>query len=148
MTRITRRIGVFLLAALFLAPAALAQGNMGQQQPAPPPDVEVEDAELETVASVFLEIRQLQQSFAQRAQQAGNQQEAMQLRQQFQQEVTQTINAEEDITQQRFSDIMRAAQADSTLAQRISQAVQSAAQSQMPQDSTGGGPSEEDGGNR
>jgi hypothetical protein len=144
----TRRIGVFLLAALFLAPAAFAQGNMGQQQPPPPPDVEVSDAELETVASVFLEIRQLQQSFTQRAQQASNQQEAMQLRQEFQQEVTQTINAEEDITQQRFSNIMRAAQADSTLAQRINQAVQSAAQAQMQQDSTEGDGSEEDGGGR
>lgn len=148
MTRMTRRIGLFLLAALFFAPAALAQGNMGQQQPAPPPDVEVSDAEMETVASVFLEIRQIQQSFAQRAQQAQNQQETMQLRQQFQQQVSQTIQAEEDITQQRFSNIMRAAQADSSLAQRISQAVQSAAQSQMQQDSTEGGESEEDGGNR
>jgi len=146
MTRITHRIGVFLLAALFLAPAALAQGNMGQQPP-PPPDVEVSDAELETVAGVFLEIRQLQQSFAQRAQQAGNQQEAMQLRQQFQQEVTQIINAEEDITQQRFSDVMRAAQADSTLAQRISQAVQTAAQAQG-QDSIEGNGSDDDSGGR
>jgi hypothetical protein len=119
---------------------------MGQQQP--PPDVDVSDAELETVASVFLEIQQLQQSFAQRAQQAGNQQEAMQLRQEVQQEVTQTINAEEDITQQRFSNIMRAAQADSTLAQRISQAVQSAAQAQMQQDSTEGDGSGDDGGGR
>ena len=148
MTRLTRRIGIVLLAALFVAPAAFAQGNMGQQPAPPPPDVEVSDAELETVANVFLEIQQLQQSFAQRAQQAGNQQEAMQLRQEFQQEVTRTINDEEDITQQRFSNIMRAAQADSTLAQRISQAVQSAAQSQMQQDSTEGGESEEDGGDR
>ena len=143
MTRMTHRIGLFLIAALLFAPAALAQGNMGQQQPAPPPDVEVDDAELETVASVFLEIQQLQQSYAQRAQQAQNQQETMQLRQQFQQEVTQKIQAEEDITQQRFSNIMRAAQADSTLAQRISTAVQTAAQSQMQ-----GQGSEEDGGNR
>ena len=143
MTRMTRRIGLFLLAALFLAPAALAQGNMGQQQPAPPPDVEVSDAELETVASVFLEIQQLQQSYAQRAQQAQNQQETMQLRQQFQQEVTQKINAEEDITPQRFGTIMRAAQADSTLAQRISTAVQAAAQTQSEGDSSG-----EDGGNQ
>jgi hypothetical protein len=142
MTRITRRIGLVLLAALFFAPAAFAQGNTGQQQPAPPPNVEVTDAELATVANVFLEIRQLQQSFAQRAQQAENQQETMQLRQQFQQEVAQTIEAEEEITQQRFTTIMRAAQADSTLAQRISTAVQSAAQAQQG-DSTGNNGSEE-----
>jgi hypothetical protein len=66
----------------------------------------------------------------------------MQLRQQFQQEVAQTIEAEEEITQQRFTTTMRAAQADSTLAQRISTAVQSAAQAQQG-DSTGNNGSEE-----
>lgn len=136
-----------MLAALFFAPAALAQGTMGQQQ-APPPDVEVSDTELQTVASVFLDIQQLQQSYMPRMQQAQNRQEAMQLRQEFQQEVTETINAEEDITPQRFGTIMRAAQADSTLAQRISTAVQSARQQQMQQDSTGGNGSNDDGGGR
>lgn len=134
MTRFTRRIGIFLLAALFLAPAALAQGNMGQQQPPPPPEVDVSDDELETVASVFIEIQALQQSYMPRMQQAEDQEEAMQLRQEFQQEVTEKIDAEEDITPERFGNIMRAAQADSTLAERITTAVES-----VRQEEEGGG---------
>jgi len=126
MTRIVRRIGLFVLAAFLLAPAALAQGNQQGQQPAPAPDVEVSDAELETVASIYLEIATLQQTYRPKMQQAQNQQEAMKLRQEFQQKVTQKIEAEEDITPQRFGTIMRAAQADTTLQKRIGAAIESA----------------------
>lgn len=131
-----RRIGLFLVAALFLAPTVLAQGNQ-QQPPQPPPDIEVSDAELETVAGVFLQIQAIQQRYAPKMQQAENQQQAMKMRQEFQQKVTQTIEETEDITPQRFSTIMRAAQADSSLGQRIGQAVQTARQDSM--NGNGGG---------
>ena len=124
------RIGLFLVAALLLAPATLAQGNQ-QQTPQPPPDVEVSDAELETIAGVFLQIRAIQQEYVPKMQQAQNQQAAMKMRQEFQQKVAQTIQETEDITPQRFRTVMQAAQADSTLGKRIGQAVQSARQDSM-----------------
>ena len=125
-----RRIGIFLAAALLLAPAALAQGNQ-QQTPQPPSNVDVSDAELETIAGVVLQIQSIQQSYAPKMKQAENQQQAMKMRKEFQQKITQTIQQTEDISPQRFSTIMRAAQADSTLGQRIGQAVQSARQDSM-----------------
>lgn len=139
MTRLTRRIGIFLIAALFLAPAALAQGNPGQ--PPPPPDVEVSDAEIETIAQVVLQLQSLQREYAPKMQQAQNQQEQMEVRQAFQKEMVQQIQSAEDITPQRFNNVMRAAQADSTLGKRIGDAVQTARQ-----DSMGSGPG--NGGNR
>ena len=135
MTRFTRRIGIFMLAALLFAPAAVAQGNQqGQGQPAPPPDVEVSDAELETIAQVVLELQALQRTYAPKMKQAQNRQEQMQVRKEFMQDMRQELQSAEDITPQRFNNVMRAAQADSTLSNRIGQAVQTARQ-----DSMGGG---------
>ncbi|NBB72764.1 MAG: DUF4168 domain-containing protein [Bacteroidetes bacterium] len=136
MTRFTRRIGIFMLAALFLAPAALAQ--TGQQgQPAPPPDVEVSDTELETIAQVVVELQALQRTYAPKMKQAENRQQQMQVRKQFQQEMTQKLQSADGITPQRFGTVMRAARADSTLSNRIGQAVQTARQDGM-NDGSGG----------
>jgi hypothetical protein len=114
-----------MLAALLFAPAALAQGNQGAP---PPPDVEVGDAEIETIAQVVLDLQALQQTYMPKMQQAENQQEQMKLRRAFQQEMVQTIESKEGITPERFSNVMRAAQADSTLNNRIGSAVESARQ--------------------
>lgn len=126
MTRLARCTALFMLAALLFAPAALAQGNQGA--PPPPPDVEVGDTELETIAQVVLDLQALQQSYMPKMQQAENQQEQMKLRRAFQQEMVQTIESQEGITPKRFSTVMRAAQADSTLSGRIGSAVESARQ--------------------
>jgi hypothetical protein len=116
-----------MLAALLFAPAALAQqGNQGA--PPPPPDVEVGDAELETIAQLVLDLQVLQQSYVPKMQQAENQQEQMKVRRAFQQEMVQTIESQEGITPQRFGTVMRAAQADSTLNNRIGSAIESARQ--------------------
>lgn len=141
MTRLTRRIGILTLVALFLAPAALAQGNQQSQQgqPAPPPDVEVNDAELETIAEVVLEIQALQQTYMPKMKQAQNRQEQMKVRKAFMQEMTQKLQSTEGITPQRFNNVMRAAQADSTLSNRIGAAVQSARQDNMNGGSGGNG---------
>lgn len=126
MTRIIHRIGLFALVALFLAPAALAQGNQGQQQVPPAPDVEVSDAELETVASVLLDIEALQMEYRPKMEQAEGQEEMQALQMEFQQEMTEKLEAEEDITLQRFNTIMQAARADQELQQRIIAAVETA----------------------
>jgi len=136
MTRFTRRIGIFMLAALFLAPTALAQGGQ-QGQPAPPPDVEVSDAELDTIAEVVLDLQALQQTYAPKMKQAQNREQQMQVRNQFQQEMTQKLQSADGITPERFGTVMRAARADSTLSDRIGQAVQSARQDSMSSGSGG-----------
>lgn len=125
MSRILRRIALFTLVALFLAPAALAQGT---QPPVPDADVDVEvsDDELETLAAVFLEIEALQMEYGPKMQEAENQEAAREVQVEFQQKVTETIEAEDDITPQRFSTIMRAAQTDEALRTRISDAVETA----------------------
>ncbi len=123
MTRIIRRIALFALVALFFASPALAQG----EQP-PAPDVEVSDAELETLAAVFLEIEALQMEYGPKMQEAENQEEAREVQIEFQQKVTETIEAEEDITPQRFGTIIRAAQVDEELRNRITEAVETARQ--------------------
>ena len=137
MNRTLRRIGLFLVAALLLAPAAMAQGNQ-QQMPPPPEDLEVSDAELDTVVGVLLQIQAIQQNYAPKMQQAEDQQQAMQVRQEFQQQVSQTIQETEDISPERFNTVMRAAQSDSTLGQRIGQAVQQAQQDSMGTGNGGG----------
>lgn len=127
MIRFFRRIALAVLIALFLAPAALAQGNQGEQPPPPPaPDVEVSDAELETVAGVLLEIQALQVKYRPKMDQAENQEEAQQVQMEFRQEMTEKLEAEEDITPQRFGTIMRAAQADKELQDRITSAMATA----------------------
>lgn len=127
MIRFFRRIALAVLIALFLAPAALAQGNQGEQPPPPPaPDVEVSDAELETVAGVLLEIQALQVKYRPKMEQAENQEEAQQVQMEFRQEMTEKLEAEEDITPQRFGTIMRAAQADKELQDRITSAMATA----------------------
>lgn len=128
MNRIIRRIGIFVLAAFFLAPAALAQGNQGQQPPPPQPapDVEVNDAELKTVAETYLEIETLQKEYGPKMQGAEDQTEAQQIQTEFQQKVTEKLEAKEDITPQRFGTIMRAAQADEELQNQLLAAIQEA----------------------
>ncbi len=130
MKRFTRRIGLFVLAAMLLAPAALAQGNQQQQPQRPPaPEVEVDDDELQTVAGVYLEVESIQSDYLpqmRQAQQNQNQQKFMQLRQEFQQKVNTKLEAEENITPDRFNKIMRAAQADEELRNRLTSAIESA----------------------
>lgn len=132
MTRTIRRIGLFAFLALFLAPAALAQGNQGpppppqMQQQQPPPDIEVSDDEMATVAAVFLDIEALQMEYRPQVEQAEGQEEIQALQMEFQQEVITKIEDQEDITPQRFDQIMRAAQTDESLQNRISSAVESA----------------------
>lgn len=141
MKRLTRRIGLFVLAALLMAPAALAQGNQQQQQQRPPaPEVDVNDAELKTVATAYLKVEKIQSNYMpqmRQAQQNQNRKKFMQLRQEFQQEVNTKLEAEENITPDRFNKIMRAAQADQELRNRLTSAIETARQNNSP-DSTGG----------
>lgn len=130
MTRFIHRIGLFVLAALFLAPVAMAQDQQQppQQPPAqqPAPDVEVSEGELETIADMLLEVEALQLSYQPKVEQAESQEEAQELQMEFQQEVTEKIEANEDITPERFDEIMRAAQADEELREEITAAVENA----------------------
>lgn len=117
------RIGLFALAALLLAPAALAQGNQ-QQQPAP--NVDVSANEIQTVAEVAVAINQIRARYIpklKQAQQAKNKQQAMKLQRQYQQEVGKAIQEKEGISPKRFSTIMRAAQTDTTLQNKLKTAI-------------------------
>lgn len=138
MKRITRRIGLFALVTLLLAPAAWAQGQQQQQQRPPAPEVEVDDNELQTVADVYLEIETIQSEYRPKMQQAEGQEQLQQLRMEFQQEVNTKLQEEEEITPDRFNKIMRAAQADKELQGRLMSAIEEARGSESGDTTSGG----------
>lgn len=119
-----KRLGLTFLLMLFLAPVAFGQGAPPQQQEAP--NVEVNDDELETIAEVYVQIEAVQQEYRPEFQQAETEEEAQQLRSQLQQEVNQVIEAEEDVTVERYDKVIRAAQADPELGNKLIAAIEAA----------------------
>ncbi len=113
-----RTFSLLVVAALFAAPAAF-----GQVQPPPqqqqPPDIEVTEAQLDAVADVYVEVAAIQAEYRQQFQAAENPEEANQLQAQMQQEMTQAIEENEEVDVETYDQIIRAAQVDEELRERL-----------------------------
>lgn len=114
-----RRASLLVLAASLIAPVALAQD---QQQP--DPQVEVSDEEAQNVAKLVLDIGDVRKEYQDRLTETDGSEEARAIQQEMNDEINQTIEDSEEITTERYDNIMRAAQADDELKQRIMTEVQ------------------------
>ncbi len=116
-----RSLGLLVLASLLMVPAALAQG---QQPPQQAPEVDVDEEEIQTVAELYVEIEEIRQSYQPRFQEMEDPQEAQELQQELRAEIDQAIQEEEDMTAERYDEIIRAAQVDEELRNQILAAIE------------------------
>lgn len=111
-----QRAGLLALAASLLAPAALAQNQQPEQ---PAPQVELSDQEVQMVAELAVDIGDVRAQYRRRLQEAGGSEDARALQEEMQNEITQVIEDFDGVTTERYDNVMRAAQADEELKQRI-----------------------------
>lgn len=110
-----QRAGLLALVASLVVPAVLAQGQQPQQ---PAPQVELSDREVQMVAELAVDIEDVRTEYRSRLQDGGSE-DARALQKEMQSEITQTIEDFDGMTPERYDNVMRAAQADDELKQRI-----------------------------
>ncbi len=111
-----QRAGLLALVASLIVPAALAQNQQPEQ---PAPEVELSDEEVQMVAELAVDIGDVRSEYRSRLQDAGASEDARALQEEMQNEITQIIEDFDGLTPERYDNIMRAAQADDELKQRI-----------------------------
>ncbi len=111
-----QRAGLLALAASLIVPAALAQSQQPEQSA---PQVELSDEDVQMVAELAVDIGDVRAEYRNRLQDAGGSEDARALQEEMQNEITQTIDDFDGLTPERYENIMRAAQADDELKQRI-----------------------------
>jgi len=112
---------VLALAVPLFAPAALAESQQQapQQQQQPGPDVEVTDDEVDQVAEVLISIEEVQAEYQQQLRDAENRETAQSIQQEMSDEIDQTIESHDDLSVDRYDEIIRAAQRDTELKEQI-----------------------------
>jgi len=116
-----RRAGLLALAASLIAPAALAQDQQPQR---PAPKVDVSDEEAQNVAKLVINIGDIRTEYQSRLQEADGPDNVRAVQQEMKGEINQAIEDFDGLTTERYDKIMRAAQADDELKQRIMTEVQ------------------------
>jgi len=118
-------LGLFVLVSLVMVPATLAQSQQQQQQPQQsPPDIEVSDGEVETIAEVYVTAEEIRESYRQDFQQAQTQEQARELQQQLRQEINAIIESKDGITSDRYGKVLQAAQTDDEVRSQLLAAIQ------------------------
>jgi 3-hydroxyacyl-CoA dehydrogenase len=112
---------VLALVVSLFAPAALAQSQQQapQQQQQPGPDVEVTDDEVDQVADVLISIEEVQAKYQQQLRDAEDRETAQSIQQEMSDEIDQTIESHDDLSVDRYDEIIRAAQRDTELKEQI-----------------------------
>lgn len=116
-----RRAGLLALAASLLVPVALAQNQQPQR---PAPKVDVSDEEAQKVATLLLDVADVRTEYRNRLQEAEGTDNVRSVQQEMKDEINQTIEDFDGLSSERYDKIMRAAQADNDLKQRIMTEVQ------------------------
>ncbi len=127
-------------AALVAGPAvsAFAQTDM---QPQPPATMEApaaapaqsfDDAKLQSFVVAFLQVDQINRTYAPQVQAAASEEEQAQVRQQAGEAMVDAVEASNGITVEEYNSIIETAQTDPALAQQINGMIQQAAQQQAP----------------
>lgn len=107
------------VSAAFLV--AIASGGLQAQQQPAPQDIEVDDQELRTFTETHIEIEEVRAEIQAKMQEAEGRQEAQQIQQQANQQMMQIIEAEDDITVERYSQIASAVNGNAELRERFQQ---------------------------
>lgn len=118
----TLAVAACLSATAALAPHALAQDAAEPAQPAiETPDVDAE--KLQSFAVAFVEVERIKQEYTQRLQQAGSDTEQQQIQNEAGERMLQAVENTDGISVNEYNQIIRSAQADPELAQRLSDAI-------------------------
>jgi hypothetical protein len=131
--RIPRRRIATIVAALLLAWTApmLALQEPGQQEPqeqSPPAQQsqqssQVDEAKLDAVAKAYVEVAEIQNTYAPRIESARSAEEKQQLEQEAMQEMAQAIEDQEGVDVEEYNLIMTAAQTDDQLLEQLTAKV-------------------------
>lgn len=112
-----RRTGILVFAASLLVPAVLAQAPQQAQETAP--EVDVSDEEVTRVAELLVDIDEVQREYQDRLRHVNDADDARSLQQEMKEAINQTIESFDGLATDRYDEIVRAAQADDELKQRI-----------------------------
>lgn len=108
-------VALLLLGMLTAGPALGQQGVPPQQQV---PDVEVDEAELQTVAEAYVEVQTLTNEFNQVVQQAEDAEEAQAIQAEYAERANEIVEGH-DLTVERYDLVVRAATSDDELRERL-----------------------------
>jgi hypothetical protein len=100
------------------------RGQRGQQQ-RQAPQVDVSDAELEKIAQAFVSIQDLRSEYQENHGSVQDSTKMQQLQQEFRSEAQQALQ-DEDVSQQKFSQVLKAVRSDTELRERFFSAVEDA----------------------
>lgn len=109
-------IAAMLLGFLIVAPATAQQGVPPQQQEVP--EVDVDEAELETVAEAYVAVQTLTNEFNQIVQQAEGAEEAQEIQAEYAERANNLVR-DHDLTVERYDLVVRAATGDDDLRARL-----------------------------
>lgn len=113
-----QRASILALAASLIVPAALAQTPQPQPEQQAP-QVDPSDDELEDTAELLVDIEDVQREYQERLRATENPEDAQAIEQEMTEEIDQTIEDFEGLSADRYDEIIRAAQADVELKEKI-----------------------------
>jgi hypothetical protein len=123
---ISRMIGLFVLAAIFMAPAALAQ----EQAPPMPSPEEFTAEELDAFAEAYVDVEEVQARFQAEYGEVTDPEEAVRVQQVFQEEVSGAVQAR-GLDAERYDAIVRTSQVDEDFAQVLLTRINDARQNRV-----------------
>jgi len=118
-----------LLAGVAFAPLALAQETTQPSEPAIEAPAVTEE-KLQSFAVAFVEVEKIKQQYTQRLQEAASETEQQQIQNEAGERMLQAVEATDGISLDEYNQIIQSAQADPNLAQRVTDAIGQASQSQ------------------
>jgi hypothetical protein len=137
----SRSVLALSVAALVAGPAASAFAQTDvQPQPAAPmeapatmeapaaPAAAIDDAKIESFVVAFLQVDEINRSYAPQLQAAGSEEEQQEVRQQAGEAMVQAVESAQGITVEEYNTIIETAQTDPELAQQINEKIRAAAQ--------------------
>lgn len=113
-----QRASILALAASLIVPAALAQTPQPQPEQQAP-QVDPSEDELEDTAELLVDIEDVQREYQERLRATENPEDAQAIEQEMREEIDQTIEDFEGLSAERYDEIIRAAQADVELKEKI-----------------------------
>ncbi len=110
--------------------AAEPQAPATMEAPAAPaaPAVAIDDAKLESFVVAFLQVDEINRTYAPQLQAAGTEEEQQQVRPQAGEAMVQAVEGAQGITIEEYNSIIETAQADPELAQQINAKIREAAE--------------------
>jgi ribosome-binding protein aMBF1 (putative translation factor) len=112
-------VTAMILGSLMAVPAVAQQGvPQQQQQPQEVPEVNVDEAELETVAEAYVAVQELTNEFNQMVQQAEGAEQAQEIQAEYAERANGVVE-EHDLTIERYDLVVTAATADDELRERL-----------------------------